>query len=597
MAKKNSSYWKERMAALEDEQYSRSVAYYRDLEKQFDEASKLLQMDIERWYNRLADNNGVSYAKAKKMLKASELDEFKWTVQQHIKAGKENAVDQRWLKELENASARYHISRLEAMKLQIRQHAELLYSTYEGGTIGFLHNAYTENYYHTAFEIARGTGVGSNLTRLDPKIIDTVIRKPWAQDGSSFSERIWTNKEKLVTKLHTELSQSIIRGSDPKKAIRNLAQVMDVSRSQAGNLIMTESAAIASTAQKDCYKELGVDRYENLVTLDSHTSEICRNMDGKGRSEKEPFYYMSEYEVGVTAPPFHPRCRTTTVPYFDDEFSAVEMRSARDPVTGKAMEVPASMTYKQWHEEFVDNDPQAVLLEKMHKNKASDRTQYEKYKETLGKEVPATFNEFQNIKYTDKLEYGILKAQSRGMTYYNQALENEPEITAHVKQVAEQLKMSAAGLQYRVKSKDSYLTKIRRKYDPLGNEYEVKDILRYTYTGTPESLADKTIAAIDKHKQLGYNTVEIKNYWPDKLNPYNGINTTLRAPSGQAFELQYHTSESFKVKNGKMHELYEKQRLIKDMSSKEYMELDDEMFELSDSMAVPNDIEKVKNYG
>ena len=183
------------------------------------------------------------------------------------------------------------------------------------------------------------------------------------------------------------------------------------------------------------------------------------------------------------------------------------------------------------------------------------------------------------------------------MTYYNQALENEPDITAHVKQVAEQLKMSAAGLQYRVKSKDSYLTKIRRKYDPLGNEYEVKDILRYTYTGTPESLADKTIAAIDKHKQLGYNTVEIKNYWPDKLNPYNGINTTLRAPSGQAFELQYHTSESFKVKNGKMHELYEKQRLIKDMSSKEYMELDDEMFELSDSMAVPNDIEKVKNYG
>lgn len=578
------------MVALEDDQYSRSTAYYRDLEKQFDEASKLLQMDIERWYNRLADNNAVSYAKAKKMLKASELAEFKWTVQQYIKAGKENAVDQRWLKELENASARYHISRLEAMKLQIRQHAELLFTTYESGTTGFLHNAYTENYYHTAFEIAKGTGVGSNLTRLDPKKIDTVIRKPWAQDGANFSERIWSNKEKLVNKLHTELSQSIIRGSDPKKAIRNLAQVMDVSRSQAGRLIMTESAAIASTAQKDCFKELGVEQYEILATLDTRTSDICRDMD-------EKVFDMKDYEVGVTAPPFHPRCRTTTVPYFDDEFSAVEMRAARDPVTGKSMEVPASMTYKQWHEEFVENDPQAVLLEKMQKNKASDRTQYEKYKETLGKEVPASFSEFQNIKYTDKLEYGILKAQSRGMTYYNQALENEPDITAHVKQVAEQLKMSAAGLQYRVKSKDSYLTKIRRKYDPLGNEYEVKDILRYTYTGTPESLADKTMAAIDKHKQLGYNTIEIKNYWPDKLNPYNGINTTLRAPSGQAFELQYHTPESFEVKNGKMHELYEKQRLIKDTSSKEYMELDDEMFELSDSMAVPNDIEKVKNYG
>ena len=135
----------------------------------------------------------------------------------------------------------------------------------------FLHNAYSENYYHTAFEIAKGTRVGSNLARLDPKRIDTLIRKPWAQDGSNFSDRIWSNKEKLVNKLHTDLSQSMIRGSDPKKAIRNLAQVMDVSRSQAGRLIMTESAAIASTAQKDCFKELGVEQYEILATLDTRT--------------------------------------------------------------------------------------------------------------------------------------------------------------------------------------------------------------------------------------------------------------------------------------------------------------------------------------
>ena len=144
MAKKNDFYWKERMAALEDEQYSKSTAYYRDMEKQFREASNSIQMDIERWYNRLADNNGVSYANAKKMLKANELEEFKWTVQKYIKAGKENAVDQRWLKELENASARYHISYLEAMKLQIRQHAELLFTAYEGGMTEFLHNAYSE---------------------------------------------------------------------------------------------------------------------------------------------------------------------------------------------------------------------------------------------------------------------------------------------------------------------------------------------------------------------------------------------------------------------------------------------------------------------
>lgn len=390
------------MAALEDEQYSRSVAYYRDLEKQFREASNNIQMDIERWYNRLADNNGVSYAKARKMLKANELEEFKWTVQQYIKAGKENAIDERWMRELENASAKYHISYLETMKLQIQQHAELLFTVYEGGMTEFLHSAYSKNFYHSAFEIAKGTGVGSNLTLLDPQKIDTLIRKPWAQDGSSFSDRIWSNKDKLVNKLHTELSQSMIRGSDPKKAIHNLAQAMDVSRNQAGRLIMTESAAIASSAQKHCFNELGVEQYEILATLDTHTSEICRDMDGK-------VFDMKDYEVGVTAPPFHPHCRTTTVPYFDNEFSAAEMRAARDPVTGKSVEVPASTTYKQWHEEFVKNDPQAALMEKIQKNRAADKSQYETYKEILGREAPKSLDSFQKLKYTDSETFGFTK--------------------------------------------------------------------------------------------------------------------------------------------------------------------------------------------
>lgn len=402
MAKRNSSYWKERMAALEDKRYSQSTAYYRDLEKQFNEASKLLQMDIERWYNRLANNNGVSYAKAKKLLKEDELEEFKWTVGQYIKAGKENAVDERWLKQLENASAKYHISYLEAMKLQIQQHAELLFTAYDGSVSEFLHNVYSDNYYHTAFEIAKGTGIGSNLTRLDPKKIDLIIQKPWAQDGTSFSDRIWGNKEKLVSKLHTELSQSITRGSDPRKVITNLARDMEVSRSQAGRLIMTESAAIASASQKDCFGELGVEQYQILATLDTRTSDICRDMDGK-------VFSMNDYEVGVTAPPFHPHCRTTTIPYFDDEFSAMEKRAARDPVTGKYIEVSASMTYKQWYEGFVENNPQAVLMEKMQKNKAADRIQYDKYKEVLGKELPKSLDSFQKLKYTDDGIFRFIK--------------------------------------------------------------------------------------------------------------------------------------------------------------------------------------------
>lgn len=349
MARQNSAYWQKRMAALEDSQYKQSAEYYKDVQKQYREASNSIQMDIERWYQRLADNNNLSYAGAKKLLKKDELDEFHWSVEQYIKAGEENAVDQRWMKELENASARHHISYLEAMKLQTQQHAELLSTEFEGGMTEFLHKSYGDQYYHTAFEIAKGTGVGSNMAQIDSRTIDTLIRKPWAQDGKNFSDRIWTNKDKLVNNLHTELTQSILRGADPKQAIGNLAKTMEVSKAQAGRLIMTESAAVSAAAQKECFKDLDVERYEILVTLDSHTSDICQEMDGK-------VFEMKDYEVGTTAPPFHPNCRSTTIPYFDDEFTEDEERSARDDDTGKTYYVPTDMKYEEWEKKFVINE-------------------------------------------------------------------------------------------------------------------------------------------------------------------------------------------------------------------------------------------------
>lgn len=45
--------------------------------------------------------------------------------------------------------------------------------------------------------------------------------------------------------------------------------------------------------------------------------------------------------------PFHANCRTTTIPYFDDEFNEGEMRAARGE-DGKTYDVPADMTYSEW---------------------------------------------------------------------------------------------------------------------------------------------------------------------------------------------------------------------------------------------------------
>ena len=48
-----------------------------------------------------------------------------------------------------------------------------------------------------------------------------------------------------------------------------------------------------------------------IVTFDEKTSKTCSDgIDGK-------IYLVCEFEIGITAPPFHPYCRTITVPVYD----------------------------------------------------------------------------------------------------------------------------------------------------------------------------------------------------------------------------------------------------------------------------------------
>lgn len=342
----NAEYWKLRFEQLEQAQNQKGVKAYADIERQYKEAQKQLEGQIARWYQRFATNNGISLAEARQYLKGADLKEFKWDVQEYIKYGQDNALNSGWMKELENASAKYHISKLEALKVQTQHSLEVMYAKQFGTMHGALSDAFESGYYHTAYELQHGFNVGWDIAGLDQAQIEKVLAKPWAADGYNFSERIWGNKNKLISEVHNELSRNIMLGADPQKAIDSLAKKMNTSKNNAGRLVMTEEAYFSSTAQKDCFESLGVEQYEIVATLDSHTSDICRSLDGK-------HFPMKDYQPGVTAPPFHVYCRSTTVPYFDEQFDIGE-RAARDEETGKTYYIPDDMNYQEWKETFVD---------------------------------------------------------------------------------------------------------------------------------------------------------------------------------------------------------------------------------------------------
>ena len=382
----NEDYWKERFEQLENSTHNRSVRTVQSIDKELQKAQKTIETQINAWYQRVAKNNDITMKEARKLLSAKELKEFKWDVQEYIKYGRENELDAKWLKELENASARVHISRLEQIKLQTQQACEALYGNQLDEVDRHIRQVYQSDYYHTLYEVQRGINVGWNVASVDENQLSKIISKPWAVDGKNFSDRIWGSKSQLISTLHTNITQMCMLGQAPDKAIRNIEKAFGSSRYQASRLVMTESAYFSSVARVDAFKELDVEEFEVVATLDSHTSNLCRDMDGR-------HFPMNEFVVGVTAPPFHPNCRTTTCPYFADDEG---MRVARDE-NGNLVYVPSNMTYHEWKGNFVADS-------------MSDQTKKEfvKYKNILGNES-LSIEEFAKIRYNGE-EWKMFKA-------------------------------------------------------------------------------------------------------------------------------------------------------------------------------------------
>lgn len=342
---KNSEYWQKRFEQLENASNKQANYLVQDVEVSYQRALTQIENQINSWYQRFAANNNITMAEARKLLPTRDLAEFKWDVKEFIKYGEENALNQQWMKQLENASARYHISKLEALKVQTQHTLEVLFGNQIDDVDRLMKKVYTDGYYRSIYEVQKGFNIGWDIASIDENKLQKIVSKPWAVDGKNFSERIWGNKSKLINELHTELTQMVITGKSPDQAIKNISKKMNTSKNNAGRLIMTEQAYFSSASQKDAFGELDVEQFEIVATLDSSTSEICQQMDGQ-------VFDMKDYEPGVTAPPFHVWCRTTTVPYFDDEFNIGE-RAARDK-DGNTYYVPSNMTYPQWEKSFVD---------------------------------------------------------------------------------------------------------------------------------------------------------------------------------------------------------------------------------------------------
>ena len=122
---KSRDYWEKRALQRKLQAEQQAVKTADEMLADYDRAAAAIRKDIGYWLSKFAENNALSLTDARKLLKADELEEFRWTVEEYIAKGKKN-LDGRWERQLTNASARVHISRLEAMETVLRGHVEAL---------------------------------------------------------------------------------------------------------------------------------------------------------------------------------------------------------------------------------------------------------------------------------------------------------------------------------------------------------------------------------------------------------------------------------------------------------------------------------------
>lgn len=346
------TYWETRIEKLNKETYKDADKYVRKLRKLYEQEINNIEEKIYNHLSKLQEEaGGISLFEAKKLLNDKELNLFKMDLDGFMKRSQGN-ISPELEKELNIISRRVRISRLQAMEVELKKTVAGLMSREEKGLFAHLGRTYERRYYKELYELQRITGYDS-VRKISKEDLKIILNNPWTSDGREFSERIWGRGDKLVNSLKDNLTRNITSGVSPKESIKDIESRFNVSKAAASRLVYTETAAISSKATQDSYKRIGVKKYEILATLDLRTSDICRIQDGKT-------YDIKDYRVGITAPPFHPNCRTDTIPFFDDDLERQldknVGRMARNPDNGKS-EVVENLSYEDWHKKYVEKIP------------------------------------------------------------------------------------------------------------------------------------------------------------------------------------------------------------------------------------------------
>ena len=144
------------------------------------------------------------------------------------------------------------------------------------------------------------------FSEVDRETAHQMINQIWCADGQSWSNRIWTNTNKLQQALNDNLINCVLTGKKTTQLKQILQEQFAVSYNRADSIVRTEMAHIQTQAAQQRYKDYGIQEVEVWADEDERRCDVC----GKLHETRYP-------SNGALPIPAHPNCRCCVIPVVD----------------------------------------------------------------------------------------------------------------------------------------------------------------------------------------------------------------------------------------------------------------------------------------
>lgn len=310
MKKPSKKYWEDRAAGRMVSYTAKAESTADTLGKAYYAVARYLQGEANGILSTFADKFGLSIAEAETMLKnAPDKPMF-----EQMKTALATCADEQKKQQLEtllsSPAYAHRIGRLNDLDSKISDMCSRLANTEIGVDTEHLSDIVQSAYMQTVFDVTKGADYRAAFDLIPESRVKAILSTNWS--GQMFSQRVWDNTDALADGLKHDMLVGIMAGKSEQHMADDIMNRCGVGAFEARRLVRTETTCVANMAELYGYKELDIDEYEFSACLDSRTSDLCRELDGK-------VFKRNSAQAGVNLPPMHPFCRSTTLPVLPSE--------------------------------------------------------------------------------------------------------------------------------------------------------------------------------------------------------------------------------------------------------------------------------------